>query len=124
MIDLDSLLLYFLFLVGSIIAFIPIIYGIVTLTYFIKNYQNKIKVKNNKLPLILLFFNFFNLLWSGLTPGIIFSLLWFIASIITDSRIVADILLVISVIPNIFVYTIPFVNLALFILKNKKGIEK
>lgn len=110
-------------LISVILFSIPVIYGIFTLLYFAA-YYNNIKKENKKKASILLFFNFFNLLWGWLSLGAIFMFFWFItninADIITTNNTDDITPLVLTIIPFFFVYIVPFINLVLFILKNKK----
>ena len=95
--DILNLVLVFLFWLA------PTFYGIGSLIYFIRNYRNRIKKQDKKLSLILLAINFFNCLWGSNINEIY---VWFAL-----------------ILQGFFIYVIPFINLILFILKNKQNNE-
>lgn len=108
--DILNLVLVFLFWLA------PTFYGIGSLIYFIKNYRNRIKKQNKKLSLILLVINFFNCLWGWMSLFLFLMLLW-------GSHINEIYVWLALIAQGIFIYIIPFINLVLFILKNKQNNE-
>lgn len=108
--DILNLVLVFLFWLA------PTFYGIGSLIYFIRNYRNRIKKQDKKLSLILLAINFFNCLWGWMSLFLFLMLLW--GSNINEIYVWFALIL-----QGFFIYVIPFVNLVLFILKNKQNNE-
>ena len=105
--DILNLVLVFLFWLA------PTFYGIGSLIYFVRNYNNRIKKQNKKTSIILLFLNFFNCLWGWMSLFLFLMLLW--GSNINEIYVWFALIL-----QGFFIYVIPFINLVLFILKNKK----
>lgn len=108
--DILNLVLVFLFWLA------PTFYGIGSLIYFIRNYRNRIKKQDKKLSLILLAINFFNCLWGWMSLFLFLMLLW-------GSNINEIYVWLALIVQGFFIYVIPFINLILFILKNKQNNE-
>lgn len=108
--DILNLVLVFLFWIA------PTFYGIGSLIYFIRNYRNRIKKQDKKLSLILLAINFFNCLWGWMSLFLFLMLLW-------GSNINEIYVWLALIVQGFFIYVIPFINLILFILKNKQNNE-
>lgn len=108
--DILNLVLVFLFWLA------PTFYGIGSLIYFIRNYRNRIKKQDKKLSLILLVINFFNCLWGWMSLFLFLMLLW-------GSNINEIYVWLALIVQGFFIYVIPFINLILFILKNKQNNE-
>lgn len=108
--DILNLVLVFLFWLA------PTFYGIGSLIYFIRNYRNRIKKQDKKLSLILLAINFFNCLWGWMSLFLFLMLLW-------GSHLDEIFVWFGLIVQGFFIYVIPFINLILFILKNKQNNE-